>query len=166
MDLKTKNMTENDAIDILTWKYEKPYDVYNNVLTGDAILELLNGSYKMIVDHEDRIIGIFCIGESAKVPAGEKFHVYEEDCVDVGIGMNPDLTGKGYGYEYFAYILEEVAKKYSNDIRLSVATFNQRAIHLYEKFGFKKEKIFYKDSMEFITMVKRRDRKEEAYFEN
>ncbi|WP_309299184.1 N-acetyltransferase [Ureibacillus sinduriensis] len=40
-------------------------------------------------------------------------------------------------------------------IRLTVAKFNQRAIRLYEKLGFKKDKEFWTDRAEFMTMVKR-----------
>ncbi|MDF2788980.1 MAG: family N-acetyltransferase [Neobacillus sp.] len=42
-----------------------------------------------------------------------------------------------------------------NAIRLTVAIFNQRAIHLYTKLGFVKKVEFNRDTTEFITMVKK-----------
>ncbi|MFD2042943.1 GNAT family N-acetyltransferase [Ornithinibacillus salinisoli] len=155
MNLVTKKMTEKNAIDILTWKYEKPYDLYNNVLSGDAILELLDGSYKVITDTHNRTVGYFCLGRAAQVPAGDQFQVYKADCIDVGIGMKPELTGKGNGEKFFSHILESIYQEHPNtDIRLTVATFNERAIHLYEKFGFIRLQTFNRETTEFITMIK------------
>lgn len=153
MDIHIARMTQKYAVEALCWKYEKPYDFYNNVLTTSAIVELLGGSYYAIVDSSYKLIGFFCTGRSAKIPAGERNAVYIEDCVDLGLGMNPVLTGKGHGDQFLKRILHFIELEYKGKpIRLTVASFNKRAIRLYEKNNFIKEHQFQYKDMEFITM--------------
>lgn len=72
-------------------------------------------------------------GPSAQVPAGNSGGVYQGDYVDMELGMNPKLVGKGNGYEFCAFIMHFVKEKHNNKpLRLIVATFNRRGIHLYE----------------------------------
>ncbi|WP_337946931.1 GNAT family N-acetyltransferase [Rossellomorea marisflavi] len=70
--------------------------------------------------------------------------------------MNPAFTGKGTGAAFTAFILKEIRRDTSLPIRLSVATFNNRAIAVYEKLGFRKVDDFRTRSAEFITMVENR----------
>ncbi|WP_367281315.1 GNAT family N-acetyltransferase [Planococcus shenhongbingii] len=71
--------------------------------------------------------------------------------------MNPKLVGKGQGTAFgSSYILIEESHP-GLPVRLTVASFNKRAIHLYEKLGFVKENRFSTDRVEFITMVKRNE---------
>lgn len=70
--------------------------------------------------------------------------------------MNPKLVGKGNGFEFCSFILRYIEEKYKGTpIRLTVAKFNQRAIHLYEKHGFVMKNKFSTGFAEFITMVKK-----------
>ena len=51
--------------------------------------------------------------------------------------MRPELTGQGAGYRFVAAILRHAYQQFwSAQQRMTVATFNERAMHLYEKFGF------------------------------
>lgn len=80
---------------------------------------------------------------------------YSEELIDIGIGMNPKLTGQGYGFTFFSFILSYIHETFNDvPIRLTVAIFNHRAIHLYKKLGFVKKMEFNKESTEFITMVR------------
>lgn len=156
MPLKIVKMNERFAIEALCWKYDYPYDFYNHVLTTNAIHELLSNHYHIVLGDQDEQIGFFCTGTSAQVPEGHDFGAYPNGFVDVGIGMKPEMTGKGNGYRFFSFILsfvEETCK--DKDVRLTVATFNKRAIHLYEKMGFRKQMEFANPQTEFITMVKK-----------
>ncbi|WP_346895059.1 GNAT family protein [Clostridium sp. UBA7503] len=52
--------------------------------------------------------------------------------------MRPELTGKGFGVEFAKSIIDYGREKYKfNYIDLIVAKFNNRAIKVYEKLGFK-----------------------------
>ena len=71
--------------------------------------------------------------------------------------MRPDLTGKGNGREFLTTAMELIASKFKPElITLSVATFNQRAIRVYRKSGFKDAEIFMQDTngstYEFLKM--------------
>ena len=155
MNFIARNMDENSAKLILSWRYKEPYNFYNNESNSEALKELLDGSYRVITDDHGEIFGFMCTGESAQVPAGNKYGVYNKNCVDMGLGMAPDHVGKGNGYPFCSFIINYIRENHGNiAIRLSVATFNKRAVYLYEKLGFKKADQFRTDHAEFITMIK------------
>ena len=134
MHLQIKSIDHGIAREILSWRYEKPYNFYNNEETDEAIQEFLNGAYRALIDMNNEVFGFFCTGESAQVPAGYEYGVYKEKCVDMGLGMNPDEVGKGKGTDFCTYIVNYFKENYEGvPIRLTVATYNKRAIHLYEK---------------------------------
>ncbi|HWL22492.1 MAG TPA: GNAT family N-acetyltransferase [Ureibacillus sp.] len=153
-ELIVKEMNRSLAEEILTWKYEPPYDLYNNELNEEGIQEILTSGYKAVVNSLDELIGFYCVGNSAQVPVGHQFGVYSESFPDIGIGMMPNLTGKGNGSKFFTFILKQIQMEHGLPLRLTVAKFNDRAIRLYEKFGFTKVAEFNNATTEFITMVK------------
>lgn len=156
MQLFIDQMNEEASNDILTWQYDRPYDFYNNERTDEALQEILDGSYYRMNDENNVLIGFFCIGANAKVPAGNEFGVYNEDLVDMGVGMNPTYVGKGNGFEFCMHVIRFIQEHYPNKaIRLTVATFNERAIHLYEKLGFVSEEKFQTLFAQFQTMIRR-----------
>ena len=77
---------------------------------------------------------------------------------DIGLGMRPDLTGNGRGSEFLLAGMDFVQSSFRVDkIMLSVATFNQRAIKVFRKVGFKDMDTFVQDTnggaYEFLRMV-------------
>ncbi|WP_251027573.1 GNAT family N-acetyltransferase [Bacillus sp. ISL-41] len=155
MKLYSRKMTRELALDIINWQYAPPYDLYNNEVTDDAIYELLNDGYTAVEDETGDLIGFYCSGHSAQVPAGRMLGAYTEPAIDVGIGMHPKLTGKGKGYLFFSFVLNELTASGSHSIfRLTVSRFNIRAIKLYEKMGFREKYHFKRDTNEFIIMLK------------
>ncbi|MEO2076374.1 MAG: GNAT family N-acetyltransferase [Bacillus sp. (in: firmicutes)] len=155
MKLLIKNMNESHAKEILNWTYQPPYDFYNNECTDDSLKELLNGSYYAVVDPQNKLVGFYCIGESAQVPAGNQLGAYDNGFIDFGIGMQPEETGQGKGFDFCSFVLSNIQNKFKNiTIRLTVANFNKRAIHLYENLGFVKRKEFITNNVPFTIMVK------------
>ncbi|WP_196426715.1 GNAT family N-acetyltransferase [Lysinibacillus cavernae] len=146
-------MNETYANEILHWQYEQPYDFYNNEVSDETLQEMLENPYYAIVNDQEELIGFYCTGSAAQVPKGHEFGAYVKGCVDVGIGMNPNLTGQGLGATFFSYILMTIQQEQHTPLRLTVAQFNKRAIHLYEKFGFVKD-IEFSTPTTFITMLK------------
>jgi len=149
-------MTENLAREILTWRYETPYDLYNQDANEEGLAEFLNGSYQVILDSAGQLIGFYCTGQSAQVPKGHEFNAYQNDYLDFGLGLKPELTGQGNGGAFLDFILQQLAE---DRLRLTVASFNKRAIRLYESFGFEQVACFSNGQVEFIIMTRKRGNK-------
>ena len=83
------------------------------------------------IDHE--FIGFCSFGLDGQVPGGD----YALDALDIGLGMKPSLTGAGLGRHFFHAILDYAHGTFAPvRYRLTVATFNARALRLYLQFGF------------------------------
>ncbi|ACM15175.1 N-acetyltransferase family protein [Bacillus paranthracis] len=147
-------LTEEEAMEIAMWTYEEPYNVYSFSVGAEIIEELLDGTYYGCCDERGELIGYFCFGENAQVPGGRDAHLYGgEDVMDIGLGMKPELTGKGLGKVFFqAGIVFAIKAFRPKTFRLSVATFNTRAITLYKKIGFQQGPIFLSRGREFMLM--------------
>jgi hypothetical protein len=51
------------------------------------------------VDKE--LVGYLCFGESAQVPIGKTLNSYDDKSfIDIGLGLQPELCGKGYGFDF------------------------------------------------------------------
>lgn len=156
MKLLKTEMTKETAQEILSWQYEPPYDFYNNETSEAEMAELLNGTYFAVFTEKEKTVGFFCIGKSAQVPAGKLHGAYEAVCIDMGLGMNPGFVGKGNGTEFGLFILNSIEETHPDlPVRLTVAVFNERAIHLYKKLGFAVSTQFDTDTASFVTMIKR-----------
>lgn len=129
-NLQFMPMTEPLAKAITTWTYPEPYDLYNMDDDEETLSELLDGSYYASTNEVGELIGFVCIGEAARVPGGYSAGIYDnEQVVDIGLGMRPDLTGRGQG----GYFLQESLRfihhlTHHSPIQLVVAAFNERAV--------------------------------------
>jgi [ribosomal protein S18]-alanine N-acetyltransferase len=137
-DFRFTPMTESAAQAIVTWLYAKPYDIYNVDLeeresTVRGLLDPVNRYFAAWLLEE--LAGFACFGPDARVPGGD----YIDECiVDVGLGLRPDLTGKGIGLPFVNAIVAFATKEdRPQKLRLTVAVFNQRAIRVYERAGFR-----------------------------
>ena len=150
--MEIKLMTE--AKEVNAWVYEKPYDLYSFSEDKEDMDELLDGSYYSCYDANGELVGYFCYGKAAQVPGGQKAELYNGDnTLDIGLGMKPSLVGQGMGKKFLRNGLSYGKEKFNpQKFRLSVATFNKRAIALYESLGFKKGQCFYSNEVEFILM--------------
>ncbi len=147
-------LTIEEAKKINTWTYEEPYSLYSFSGEKEVIEELLDGTYYGCCDDQGDLIGYFCFGANAQVPGGRDANLYGgEDVIDIGLGMKPALTGKGIGKEFFQAGIAFARKEFNAKMfRLSVATFNTRAITLYKNIGFKQGTIFLSRGREFMLM--------------
>jgi RimJ/RimL family protein N-acetyltransferase len=90
------------------------------------------------------LIGFVAFGDVAQVPGGVAQGVYREaDLLDFGIGLEPELTGRGLGLPVVQAALQFARETLgARGFRLSVATFNRRAIRVYERAGFEPGETF------------------------
>jgi RimJ/RimL family protein N-acetyltransferase len=103
------------------WRYEPPYDFYD----GDEDPVLNPERFFDAFGEDDKLVGFYYLEEK-----GEK--------VEIGLGLRPDLTGRGLGGEFFRAGVELARSRYpSRPIMLNVAAFNERAIKVYQREGFR-----------------------------
>ncbi|MCH4890973.1 GNAT family N-acetyltransferase [Acidaminobacter sp. JC074] len=134
-----ENMTSKYAKEIVKWVYEKPYDIYG---MPDGYDEIMSSFYAVT---EGDLIGFFCLDKHAQVPPYE----YDASFVDFGIGLRPDLCGKGHGESFMREVMAYIDKP----LRLTVLAWNTRAISLYKKLGFKEVDRFFRGDRQFIVMT-------------
>lgn len=145
-----RKMTQVQAEEIaFSWHYEGDYSFYDIEADQEDLAEFIdpakrNDAYFVAMNGDD-IIGFFC------------FSQLDDRTVDIGLGMRPDLTGSGNGFDFFRSGMEFAKLTYQATIlTLSVATFNERAIRLYKKVGFVEESTFMQQTngsnYEFIKM--------------
>jgi ribosomal-protein-alanine N-acetyltransferase len=143
VDFRFTPMTEQEARVILGWCYEEPYDFYNlrpehQERELQVVLDPQNG-YRAAWSSGE-LVGFCAFGPDARIAGGD---YSGEGVVDVGMGLRPDLTGKGIGPAFVSAVLDLGASAYQPaSFRLTVAAFNQRAIRAYQKVGFEVESTF------------------------
>ena len=144
MRFTLKQISPEDAYAISRWRYDEPYSIYNeNPTSVDSLLQT-HFYYHSVYDERGDLVGYFCFGEDAKVRTGSRLGVYErESALDIGLGMRPDLTGHGLGEDFVRAGLRFAQETYSPPaFRLTVATFNLRAIRVYERAGLETVETF------------------------
>ncbi|MGD6777028.1 GNAT family N-acetyltransferase [Sutcliffiella horikoshii] len=151
MKYKFEIMTQEQAEEIAhNWHYDGDYAYYDMEADEEDLAEILDrkarGNSMFAVMIEDELNGFFSVSQAA---ANVNY---------IGLGMRPDLTGNGRGTEFLQAGMDFVQSRFKVDkITLSVATFNQRAIKVYRKVGFKDRGTFMQDTngstYEFIRTV-------------
>jgi ribosomal-protein-alanine N-acetyltransferase len=129
-------MDEADARATLAWRYTGEYAVYNAGEGDEALAELLDrrSPHYAARDERGELVGFFAFGTSAAITTSPEPGIYGEDrSVLVGLGLRPDLTGKGLGLAFVNAGLALGREQFAPAaFRLFVMTFNQRAIRVYE----------------------------------
>jgi [ribosomal protein S18]-alanine N-acetyltransferase len=63
--------------------------------------------------------------------------------IEIGLGLHPGWTGRGLGRSFVEAGLDYGRRRFATDrSRLSVASFNRRAITVYERAGFVTIRVF------------------------
>jgi len=135
---------------ISAWQYDPPYDFYDSAADEEDLNELLDPSfwvddYHAVLDQRSRLVGFFSFKRRA--PA-----------LLVGLGLHPELAGRGLGREFVDAGLEYAREKYQPEtFMLDVATFNLRAQRVYEAAGFQPGEIWIQTGrirVEFLRMTR------------
>ena len=144
-----RQMDAADAREISAWRYEPPYDFYNGDADPDDLAELLDperrsGVYFSVLDDKESLVGFFQFEN-------------EGGTVDVGLGLRPDLTGRGFGERFVRSGLAFARERFSpGRFTLSVTTSNVRAIRTYERAGFRRGEVYVHETNggehEFLRM--------------
>lgn len=150
-------MTEDAAVCICGWTYPAPYAMYD-LEAGDVAMLMDPELHYHAVYAGPILAGFACYGEDAQVIGGR----YPNAALDIGCGMDPARVGQGQGGAFVAAIIDYACTTWRPGLlRLSVATFNHRAIAVYRRAGFHAIGCFVGTTRggtaTFQTMVRRPD---------
>lgn len=152
MELVFRPLTQIHALEIANeWKYDGIYSFYDMTADPEDYEEFVDENLRNKNDHyeaweNDEFIGFFCV-------------IQENASIEIGLGMRPDICGKGKGNQFIRQIVDFLEHNYTFDrLILNVAVFNERAIKVYRSCGFKDLEITKRSSnggvYEFLTLVK------------
>lgn len=136
MSYSISPLTPENAQKIIDWRYGPPYDLYN--MAPEHLPGLLNSDlrYHQVLDQYGELVGFCCFGEDARVPGGE-YDRGEPGVIDIGVGLKPELTGKGLGKDFVEAVLDFAQVTHQPEIyRVTVAEFNQRSLNTFLGLGF------------------------------
>jgi len=145
-------LTEEDAHQVAIWHYEAPYDFYDWDQDPEDLAELLDSqnwkeTYFSVRSEQDDLVGYF------------SYRQMDHETIEMGLGLRPDLTGRGLG-SAFVRLGSAFAQTHfsATRLRLRVATFNHRAIRVYQQTGFVPGEIFMQQTngseYEFLSMFR------------
>jgi [ribosomal protein S18]-alanine N-acetyltransferase len=119
-NLRIEEMTDESHAEMRSWRYPPPYDFYD----GDVDPLLNPERYFAAFDDDGGLVGFYYFEE--KPPD-----------LDYGLGLRPDLVGRGLGLRFFRAGLGLARERYRpRRVYLHVAEFNERARKVYERAGF------------------------------
>lgn len=154
MNFKFISMNSEHAHEIAyDWKYDGIFSFYDMTADEEDLDEFLVedrwGKDKFaVLNEENKLVGFYS-------------YYFEDEIMWIGFGLKPELTSKGLGASFVNAGIDFAVEKfdYKKDyMMLAVASFNHRAIRLYEKIGFKYVDNYIQhtngDNFEFIRMKK------------
>ena len=122
-------LTERHAAAISGWQYEFPYEWYDTASDPRRIELFVNPArrdgLRAVVDDDGELVGFFNF-------------VRVDDEVRIGLGIRPDLTGRGLAQPFIQVGLEYARAEWRpRRFRLWVAWWNERALRAYRRAGFR-----------------------------
>jgi ribosomal-protein-alanine N-acetyltransferase len=83
----------------------------------------------------DRLVGFRSFGADGRVPGWE----YDDSALDTGGGLRPELVGRGLGRQAITRGLAYGRELFApTAFRMTVASFNERALRTVESLGFER----------------------------
>ena len=115
--------------EVATWRYEPPYDFYDLASDPDDEAAMHDprraANYRAVLADDGRLDAFW-------------YFDWPDDAVEVGIGLRPDLTGHGQGEAFLSAQLAYATRTWQPaTFRLFVTAWNERAIRLYARLGFR-----------------------------
>lgn len=129
-------MTAADAHTVASWRYPGEYSFYDADADPGDLAELLDPAewgrrYFAADDRAERsLAGFLMVKLTGRV-------------AEIGLGLRPDLTGRGLGEPFLRTCLRFASAALgATSYTLAVAAFNRRAITVYERAGFQQVERF------------------------
>ena len=153
MRVSIRSLTAPDVEAMRAWRYDPPYERYDlDADPSDVDLMLAataSGGGWFAADDADsgELVGFFEF-----IATGDE--------IEVGLGLRPDLTGRGLGAEYLAQGLDFARERWAPaTFWLDVYEWNVRAIRAYERAGFVRGDVYLRrfddgNEKEFLRMTR------------
>lgn len=154
MTFEFQPLSQGSALVIANqWKYDGVYSFYDMTADLEDYEEFIDEDLRNTNDHYQAMVngelaGFFCV-------------VQDGPAIEIGLGLRPDLCGKGVGTEFVDQMISLIDAHYQFDkLAVRVAAFNQRAAKVYRRCGFRDVKVIQQNSnggvYEFLVMEKPR----------
>jgi ribosomal-protein-alanine N-acetyltransferase len=156
--LKIVPITAEFVREILSWRYEPPYDFYNFMIAPEDIDKEIayflapENRFRQVMRDGMPIAG-FSLGLDGQVPGGD----YRAAALDIGLGIRPDLTGQGFGGEIVQAIVDFAIRLDAPPaLRVTIAAFNERALRVWTKAGFREVSRFIAEetTVPFVILIR------------
>ncbi|MGZ8583519.1 MAG: GNAT family N-acetyltransferase [Actinomycetota bacterium] len=138
MRFSIRAFTGDDADAVSSWRYPPPYDVYDASEDPSFEKEMRDptrwGELEFAVDD----------AETGELAGFLELTVIENrDFVEIGLGLKPDLTGRGLGCSYVEAAMAFARERWRpSTFALDVFPWNERAIRAYERAGFERGEVY------------------------
>lgn len=136
MRLRVEAATAEALAERAAWRYPAPYDFYDD----DGVPPKNPECFYSVRDEDGALVGFY-------------FFMPRGDGLFYGLGLRPDLTGRGLGLEFveagIAFAEETFGRR---RFVLDVAEFNARAIRVYERAGFHPTGSHSRGDVRFVDM--------------
>jgi ribosomal-protein-alanine N-acetyltransferase len=126
-------MTQTEAEEVAGWAYPGIYAFYDFSADPDDLGEILDA---------DRRAGLYFavrLAEHGLLGFVQTWPVGADGSVEIGLGLAPECAGRGLGVTFVRLLCDWLTARVRlrpMTITLRVATFNVRAITVYERAGF------------------------------
>ncbi len=143
-------MGQAEAEEVAAWRYPGIYAFYDIRAGPEDEGELLDSRHRDGIYFSARVPGFGLVGFAELKPRGE-------NALEIGLGLRPECTGRGFGSEFVRRLCIWATDCLAPAVLvLRVASFNKRAIRVYERVGFQPAGVeiasSYGTDVEFLRM--------------
>lgn len=138
MQFSIRPFTSADADAVASWRYPPPYGAYDaseDPSFEEGIRDPARwGEFDFAVDDAEtgELVGFL-----------ELTAIEEQRLVEIGLGLRPDLTGRGLGPDYIGTAMAFARERWHpSTFALDVFPWNERAIRAYERAGFARGEVY------------------------
>jgi ribosomal-protein-alanine N-acetyltransferase len=149
-ELEFSAMGQSDAAEVAAWRYPDIYAFYNASADPDDQAELLDPRRRRDTYFSAHVATFGLVGFVELKPL-------DGDALEIGLGLRPECAGRGLGATFVRRVCIWGSDRLTPaSLILRVATFNRRAIRVYERLGFQPTQVeiinSYGTDVEFLCM--------------
>ena len=138
-----------DVEAVLEWRYPDQYRIYDLAPDDESKLAQPDSTFWAVRQNEE-LIGFVCTGVEARVPG----MLQDATLVDLGVGIRPDLIGRGASRTLMPAIVAAVARLLGTaSLRVTIAKWNVRAQRAAEHAGFMQVAEHHNDRGAYVILV-------------